>query len=140
MTLSTYGKLVKDGIINGDIEEISSNWSEMSDSDKNEISFILSKINKKDKEELYKRISIINEYIGKGLYQLMTLNTTEENELDEESYNEEDFIDEENWIYIIEQKAKMLGLFAKELKNNGIKDKETIKQLLIEELRNGINK
>jgi len=147
MLLSPYGQLVKNGIINQDIEEIVSSWPGITDCDRDKISTFLSKINKKDKEDLCKKISIINEYIGKDFKQLMTQNIDEEVEQDDESSDEEEnkdddneYVDEDTFLYIMEQKAKMLGEFSKSLINNGIKDKETIRLLLVEELRTGINK
>ena len=56
MLLSPYGQLVKNGIINQDIEEIVSSWPGITDSDRDKISTFLSKINKKDKEDLCKKI------------------------------------------------------------------------------------
>lgn len=101
-------------------------WYKMTNPDKLNISSFLKKLPHKKITELADQISIYNEYIGK---ELKVFSNIKENKNNKKIIKKPD----------IENKAKILGDLYKALKRNGITDEETIRDILITELKTSIN-
>jgi len=134
---------VKNYLAERAISEVIPIWIDLTDPEREEVAKFIKAMPQTDIDGIIEDLSIINEHIANDLTEMLG-NVSIESALTEE-YELNETEQEEIYREILNEETKrcnlqsqILGYFLKNLKNNGIKDKKVLKNLLImkmEELR-----